>query len=59
MDHRYKLSNTLENYIEEKICMLEEEFYLKLTDDEKYHFYRIKTEEAVDTYAQKLIMEKL
>lgn len=46
-------------YIEEKIDMLINEFYMKLTDDEIDHFYSLKTESAVDRYAHKLLMDKL
>lgn len=50
---------SLKDYIDDKINMLENEFYLKLTDEEKAHFYDIRTEEAVDQYAHRLLRDKL
>lgn len=49
----------LTTYIDDKINMLENEFYLKLTPEEKAHFNDIRTEEAVDQYAHRLLRDKL
>lgn len=49
----------LTRYIRNKIWMLENEFYLKLTNMEKYHFHELETEDAVDRYAHRLLVDKL
>ena len=54
-----KVPINLQNYICDKIYLLEEQFKIKLTGEEKRHFFEIKTDAAVDAYARKLIMEKL
>ena len=46
-------------YIQAKIHMLRNDFYINLTNSEIAHFYSLKTESAVDQYAHDIIMEKL
>lgn len=46
-------------YVEQKINMLVNDFYIRLTDEEKRHFYTLTSEYAIDQYAHDLIMKKL
>lgn len=46
-------------YINDKIRMLENDFWIRLTKEEKAHFRSLKTECAVDQYAHDIIMKKL
>lgn len=50
---------TLEDYIEEKLSMLECDFCIKITPSEIEHMRALKTEIAVDNYARKLWMSRL
>ena len=50
---------TIEEYIEYKIKMLEDEFKITLTPDEKQHFHCLKTEREVDKFAWNIIDKKL
>ena len=52
-------NNELYGYIYEKIVMLEDDFYIRLTGEEKRRFYEQPDETHVDIYARRLIMEKL
>lgn len=56
---RGKADLPFEEYRERKISMLVNDFYLRLTDDEKDHFYTLETEVDVNAYAHKLLAEKL
>lgn len=58
-EQRYEKKSTLSDYIDDKVTMLTDEFYLRLTMQEYSHFYSLKTEAAVDQYAIQLIMDKL
>jgi hypothetical protein len=55
----FERDKTLREYIYEKIDMLENEFYLKLTEDEEMHMCSLKTESEVDRYAHQLLKDKL
>ena len=46
-------------YINDKIRMLENDFWIRLTKEEKAHFHSLRTEAAVDQYAHDIIMNKL
>lgn len=46
----------LKRYKEEKIKMLEREFCLLMTDEEKEHMNSLTSEIRVDAYARQLIM---
>lgn len=56
---KFGLNKSLPNYINHKLDMLEHEFYLRLTDAEYNHMKSLKSHEAVDHYAHKLLVEKL
>ena len=45
--------------MDSKIDILVEDFHLRLSDDEKNHFYSLHSELAVDQYAHKLLVDKL
>lgn len=49
----------LQQYITEKIMMLEDDFYFKLTDEEKEYFYALHTEFEVDQYAHDFFLRNL
>ena len=55
----FNKSVPLSEYVDNKINMLKNEFYLKLTDDEVDHLNCLKSEYEVDAYAHKLLIEKL
>ena len=57
MNHNVPM--TVDDYIEEKIQMIEEEFRITLTDDEKEHFRWLRTERDVDQYAHDIFSKKL
>ena len=50
---------SVEEYIEQKIKMLKNEFCLRLTFEDIEHFNSLKTKSAVDQYAHKLFVERL
>ena len=47
------------SYIEKKIKMLKNEFHIKLTEEEKEHFWSLQTENEVDNYAHKMFLKYL
>lgn len=47
----------IKNYRVQKIKMLEKEFMLKLTPEEKSHFSTLETEGAIDRYARTLLKQ--
>lgn len=49
----------LRNYIHQKIDMLTDEFYLRLTEAEEDHFYVLRSHDEVDKYAHDLLVKKL
>ena len=49
----------IQQYISEKIDMLKNEFYVRLTDEEELHMNSLKYEYEVDAYARKLLVNKL
>lgn len=55
----YHTEKDLKKYIQNKLEMLEYEFFLKLTPLERYHFHELKTHLAVDQYAHTLLRDKL
>lgn len=55
----HKTPKELARYTSDKIYMLENEFYLHLSDDDILHFRSLTTEDAVDRYAHKLFKERL
>ena len=50
---------TIADYIKEKIRMLKEDFYIKLTDEEIEKLKSMTRDIDVDHYAHDLIMNKL
>ena len=57
MDRRF--DHTFEEYIEEKIRLIEEDFYIPLTEDERVYLQTSKTEAEVDRRARKIFMNRL
>lgn len=53
------MSMELLNYIKEKIRMLENDFYITLTAEEKAHFHNLESDYAVDRYARDILLKKL
>ena len=49
----------LDRYIIEKLVMIERDFYIRLTEDERDHMLSLKTEMDVDHYAHDLLINKL
>lgn len=54
-----RIQPSIKYYIKEKIRMIEEEFRIELTEDEKEHFYWLETERDVDQYAHDIFVRKL
>ena len=52
-------AEALREYIRLKIEMLEEEFFIKLTLEEKLFFHTLSDEFAVDAYARDIFLKKL
>ena len=50
-------STNIKTYRRQKIQMLEKEFKLNLTSDEKNHFNELETEAAIDRYARTVIKQ--
>lgn len=50
---------TLQNYINQKIKILKNQFIIPLTFDEINHFYELQTKDDVDRYSHKIIVDKL
>lgn len=44
------VATTLEGYRKARIKMLERDFHIYLTDDDKAHMRELKTEEAIDNF---------
>lgn len=59
MTEMFRRPVTIDEYIEEKIRIIKEEFYIRLTEDEEEHFKTLKTERDVDQYAHDIFMRKL
>lgn len=59
LPHERKRKIALKKYADEKIHILTEEFYLRLTDMEIRHFYELDTDCAIDAYSRYLIVSKL
>ena len=55
----FEREKTLREYIFDKIDMLENEFYLRLTEAEEMRMCSLKTESEVDRYAHQLLKDKL
>ena len=55
----YERKMTIKQYIRYKIHMLEDEFKIELTPDEKDYFHCLKTEREVDKFAWNIIDKKL
>lgn len=48
---------TVEQFCEAKIEMLENDMAIKLTDKQKSHFRKLKTEIQIDNYVRKIIFD--
>ena len=55
----HKKDSTLKGYIKEKIRIIEKEFHIPLTLDEKMHMQNLTSETDVDQYAHDIFMRKL
>lgn len=53
------MDEQLFGYIDNKIKMLREDFYIRLSKREINHFYELATESDVDRFAHELFMRKL
>ena len=54
-----KTPNDLDEYVKEKIKMLEEEFYIRLTLDDITHFRSLKNKRDVDAFAHQIFEDRL
>ena len=50
---------TLQEYITQKISMLEDEFYLRLDYADIAHMYNLNTEAEVDQFAHQILVDRL
>ena len=57
-DH-FERKKTLPEYITQKISMLEDEFYIRLSFTEILHMRALKTEGDVDRYAHQILVDRL
>ena len=55
----FERAMSLKMYINLKLKMLEEDFYLRLTDSERQHMLNLTSQPEVDAFAHRLILEKL
>ena len=49
---------TLETYKKDKIKMLQDDFWIPLTNEQIEHMYGLQSEMRVDAYARQLILER-
>ena len=52
-------ASSLSEYVSKKIAMLENEFYIRLSDEEIFHMRSLKTEVDVNKYVHQIIVQKL
>ena len=57
-DH-FERKKTLPEYITQKISMLEDELYIRLSCAEISHMRALKTEGGVDRYAHQILVDRL
>ena len=57
--YRKDPSVPLNVYIEEKITMLRNDFFINMSESDLEHIRNLKTEEDVDAYVHQLFMERL
>ena len=57
--HRVTRPAPLNRYIREKLSMLQNEFYVQLSESEIEHMQSLTSEDAVDVYACRLLIDKL
>ena len=55
----YEREVKLDDYITQKISMLEDEFYIRLSFTEISHMRALKTEGDVDRYAHQILIDRL
>ena len=55
----YEREVKLDDYITQKISMLEDEFYIRLSFAEISHMRALKTEGDVDRYAHQILIDRL
>lgn len=55
----YERRSNIKVYRERKIRILTDEFLLKLTPTEIYHFHELNTHADIDAYAHSLLVDKL
>ena len=57
-DH-FERKKTLPEYITQKISMLEDEFYIRLSFADITHMRSLKTEAEVDRFAHQILVDRL
>lgn len=55
----FERKKALSDYIAQKILMIENEFYIKLSYEDIIHMKSLKTEAAVDQYAHHILVNRL
>ena len=55
----YEREVKLDDYITQKISMLEDEFYIKLDYADITHMYNLKTEADVNQFAHQILVDRL
>ena len=55
----FERKKTLPEYVTQKISMLEDEFYIRLSFAEISHMRALKTEGDVDRYAHQILVDRL
>ena len=55
----FERKKTLPEYVAQKISMLEDEFYLRLSFADIAHMRRLKTEAEVDRFAHQILVDRL
>lgn len=59
MHNHYQKRVEIDDYIKNKIRMIEKHFKIRLTEDEKEHMECLTCERDVDQYAHDIFMRKL
>ena len=57
--NHFDRNKTLQEYIAQKISMLEDEFYLQLNCADIVHMRNLKTEADVDRFAHQILVDRL
>ena len=57
--NHFDRNKTLQEYITQKISMLEDEFYLRLDTTDIAHMYNLNTEDEVDQFVHQILVDRL